>query len=76
MGEEKVLVNQKVSDKRKVGFFYILTFAISWGLWIPVILFLQEGPNLHPLILVGDYGPILSAIIVTWTVEGKASLRN
>ena len=76
MEAETVLVNKKVSDTRKVWFFFILTFAISWVIWIPVILFLQEGANLHPLILVGGYGPFLSAIIVTWKVEGRASLRN
>lgn len=78
MDEEKVLVNQKASDTRKVWFFFILTFAISWGLWIPVILFWQEGSyvDYNPLILLGGYGPFLSAIIITWKVEGKASLRN
>lgn len=73
---ETDLFNQKVSDTKKVWFFYILTFSISWGIWIPMILFLQAGSDLHPIILVGGYGPLLSAVIVTWKVEGRASLRN
>jgi len=76
MDVETDMVKQKVSDTRKVWFFFTLTFVISWGIWIPVNLFLRRGLDLHPFILVGGYGPFLAAIMVTWKMEGRVGLRE
>jgi membrane protease YdiL (CAAX protease family) len=61
---------------RSVWLFFVLSFAISWGIWIPTLLLVQKGEESHPLIFVGGYGLFLSAIIVTWRVEGIAGLRK
>ena len=75
MNVETELSNRKMSDIRKVWLFFILTITISWIIWIP-LLFLKEGP-LNTLILIGGgYGPFLSAIIVTWKLEGRTELRT
>ena len=47
---------------RKVGVFVALTFALTWGLWIPVLL---ANPDAGPWALVlGGFGPALAAAIM------------
>jgi membrane protease YdiL (CAAX protease family) len=63
-------------DARAVWSFFVLSFTISWGIWIPTLWLLQKGEESHPLIFVGGFGLFLSAIIVTWRVEGVSGLRK
>jgi membrane protease YdiL (CAAX protease family) len=47
--------------------FYAITFAISWGLWIPFAdALINRGADfLFPLLVIATCGPALAAIIVT-----------
>jgi membrane protease YdiL (CAAX protease family) len=46
--------------------FYAITFAISWGLWIPCADAFKGGADfLFPLLAIATCGPALAAIIVT-----------
>ncbi len=55
--------------------FLILAFGISWGIWIPVIAFLAEDGNWHPLLYVGVFGLLGAAMIVVSVSGGGAGLR-
>lgn len=55
--------------------FLIIAFGISWGIWIPVMIFLARG-EWHWLFYVGVYGLFLSGVIVTWIAEGGLGLRQ
>lgn len=49
--------------KRPVAAFYLICFAISWGLWLPVLL---SRTDITELIgVVGVFGPALACIIVS-----------
>jgi len=49
--------------RRPVAAFYVICFAISWGLWLPVLL---SRNDLTELIgVVGVFGPALACIIVS-----------
>lgn len=54
--------------------YFVLAFAISWGIWIPVIRLLARDGEFHPLIFVGVFGLFGAAIIVTWVSEGRRGL--
>jgi membrane protease YdiL (CAAX protease family) len=61
-------------DLRPVWAFFALTFAISWVIWLPLLLFPQRQDQLRPLIFVGAFGPWLAAIILTWKKEARSGL--
>jgi len=62
--------------RHQIYSFFILTFVISWAIWIPIILFLSKDGEFHPLLYIGGYGPFLSAVLVTWIAEGGHGLRQ
>lgn len=59
--------------------FFILANAISWAIWLPMLLAAQGlldrpvSQYLHPL---GGIGPMLAALIVTALTTGRAGLRD
>ena len=55
--------------------FFVLTFAISWGLWIPVLplVFSGKQPLLGALVLIAGFGPALAAIAVTRVIDQEPS---
>ncbi len=63
------------SDLKGVWVFFTLALLISWAIWIFMILFIPKDNHL-PFILIGGFGPFLSAIITIWIFEGKVSVRN
>jgi membrane protease YdiL (CAAX protease family) len=56
--------------------FFVLAFALSWVVWIPVTLFLAEGEGFHPLNFVGAFGPFLAATMVTLVVGGWPGMKQ
>jgi membrane protease YdiL (CAAX protease family) len=69
--------------KRPLLLFFVLTFAITWGLGACYAMFPDRlvalfGPisNANPLFYVAVYAPSLSALIVTAYVDGIPGLRE
>lgn len=58
--------------------FFLLTFAISWACFIPVALNSQGIITLpfpsEILILLGVFGPTVSAFILTWRLSGRTGI--
>lgn len=52
----------------QIALFFILTIAITWGIWIPTLL-VQKSSLLG--LLVGAFGPALAALLVTW-ISGES----
>jgi membrane protease YdiL (CAAX protease family) len=57
--------------RHRLGVFYALTFAISWGYWIPDAVF---GGHLSHV--PGLLGPLLAAFIVTGAADGNSGLAD
>ncbi|MFC1799541.1 CPBP family intramembrane glutamic endopeptidase [Candidatus Eisenbacteria bacterium] len=68
-------MNKWITGHQLISYF-ILAFGISWGIWIPVILFLVKDGGWHPLLFAGVFGLFAAAIIVTWISEGGSGLRK
>ena len=62
--------------RHRLGAFFFLTFLISWGIWIPVQLFLAQHGKIHPLTFVGAYGPFLAAMLVLYAGGKGTGMRD
>ena len=69
------LAENKNNASGTIWMFFILTMLVSWAIWIPMFLLVPENAQL-PLLLLGGFGPFLSAIIVIWAREGKSALKQ
>jgi uncharacterized protein len=60
-------------------FFFLLSYAISWSIWLPLLL-AKQGiiPDRPPqyLHLLGSLGPALAALITTRICSGSVGLRD
>ncbi len=67
------------AKKHSLAIFFILAYAISWLIWLPLVASAQGfldrtvSPYLH---LLGGLGPMLAALIVTVISAGRAGLRE
>jgi membrane protease YdiL (CAAX protease family) len=66
----------RLIKQHNVTAFFVFAFVISWTIWICVRLFLAKKGVFHPLYFVGVFGPLLSAVIVTWITERGSGLRK
>jgi hypothetical protein len=57
-------------SNRDVRLFFGLTFLITWGVWIPLVLLRADTP----LMKLGTFGPTLAALLLIGTREGKPGL--
>jgi membrane protease YdiL (CAAX protease family) len=57
--------------RHPLGAFYLLTFALSWGYWVPDAL--TGGHISH---FPGLLGPAIAAIAITGLTRGRAGLRD
>ena len=52
--------------------FVVLTYAISWALWTPLVISSQDS---RMFLILGTFGPTLSALLLTLINNGRADLR-
>ena len=62
-------------NKEKTG--KLLTFAISWSLWLPQALYSQGDTNMQiPLWGLGSFGPTIAGIIILYLLSGTGGLKE
>ena len=69
------LANNRDSASVTIWMFFVLALLVSWAIWIPAYMLVPENYR-FPLLLIGGFGPFLSAIIVVWAKEGKTALKQ
>ena len=74
IGSEMTILRDLIKKHQLISFL-LITFGISWGIWIPVMAFLANG-EWHPLFYIGVFGPFISAIIVTLAAQGNEGLKG
>jgi membrane protease YdiL (CAAX protease family) len=68
---------QKIIRRFPISSFVLLTFALSWSLWL--LMFLSQKdilPFSFPVNPFGSLGPAISALIITSAIGGKEKLRD
>ena len=70
------------SDRRQFQYthlmlvlYFALTFAITWGILIPVVSTVPEDRQ-TPYFIAAAFGPFLSAVITIWISKGGSALRQ
>ena len=53
--------------------FVVLTYAISWALWTPLVISSQYS---RLFLILGTFGPTLSALLLTLISNGRADLLS
>ena len=67
----------RIAVKYPITSFTLLTFAISWSLWIPQALYSQGYTNIQiPLWGLGSFGPTIAGIIVLYLLSGTGGLKE
>jgi len=77
-GDKEIRMNKlrELIIKSPALWFFLLTFGISWGCWLPNRLFLRlESAGIRSLLhTLGLCGPAFSALIVTGVIKGKPGI--
>lgn len=74
----KAVACKAMSGGRGRGRLLLLTFAISWGVWVPVALDgdFRESVERSPLLLLPALAPGIAAILLSLLGGGRAGLRR
>jgi membrane protease YdiL (CAAX protease family) len=59
--------------RRQLTAYFVTTFAVSWGIFGTALAFDRAQ---SPIVILGVWGPTLSAIIVTAVFHGRAGLKR
>lgn len=74
-----VPIASRMVRERSLLAFFVLAFAISWALWAPLIIFgrvmLEIGVG-FALLIIGVFGPTISALLVTFVTGGEPGVRR
>jgi len=62
----QVLMYVRASPTRECFAYLILSFALSWIVWIPVLLASRRHEQLGDLLIIGTFGPALAAILLSY----------
>jgi membrane protease YdiL (CAAX protease family) len=66
---------------KKLALFIVITYAISWAAWLPILDKIESSPfESAPLVLllffIGAYSPTITAILLTAALEGKRGIKE
>lgn len=68
---------RRFAAQRPMLLFGILACALSWLLWIPILMgnAAEPSPITTLFVILGGFGPLLAAVLVAGLSEGRAGLR-
>jgi len=73
-------MNTKKSEHKNLIQFFVLTFIISWILWIPSLLKSNGFPNLPDIVglpgMFAPFGPAIAAFWLTWRQSGRMGVKK
>ena len=63
--------------------FFGMAYALPWLLWIPLLVLSQDGLSVlpfavpaTPVVILGGFGPLIAALIMTGLLEGRPGVRQ
>src|SRR5713101_2936459 len=62
----RVLTYVHTSSTRECFAYLILSSALTWGVWIPVLLASRGNEQLSDLLVIGSFGPVVAAIFLSY----------
>lgn len=67
--------NETPYSLRQIGVYFLLTFIISWSVFIPMLYFIPEESQ-TPYFVIGAFGPFIAATLVIWLYKGKTEVTH
>lgn len=72
-----------MNEMKKIIMFFVITFAWAWIIWLPFVLpyfgLYEMTETLEGLlmlaVMLGAFGPLVSAVILTYAESGKAGVK-
>jgi len=78
--DQQITPRVKLLDKHPVWVFYVLTFAVSWGVWIPLGFVYRASTRLPAWVVIlatiTGTAPALVSIILTGLTDGIAGIKR
>src|SRR5713101_3891651 len=62
----RVLMYVHASSTRECFAFLILSFALTWAVWLPVLLASRTHEQVGDLLIIGTFGPAFAAILLSY----------
>jgi membrane protease YdiL (CAAX protease family) len=62
----RVSVYVRASSARECFAYLIISFALSWAVWIPVLIATHTNEKLGDLLIIGTFGPSVAAILLSY----------
>lgn len=64
--------------KHPVAAFFLGAYAFTWAIWFPLLIAYERGqvtltPTITALFVLGSFGPLLSAAVITYLIGGSLS---
>ena len=70
----------KEISNRRLTYFFILTFAFSWILWLPQVLKFNGFPELPDIVglpgMFAPFGPAVAAFYLVWRADGSDGVKT
>ncbi|TFG31723.1 hypothetical protein EU528_05545, partial [Candidatus Thorarchaeota archaeon] len=78
------MIVSDVLRRRPIAFYFVLSYAISWSFWIPLVIIYLQNPlmiNNTPILfftigLLGVFGPTFAALVVAKVEGGNERVRE
>ena len=65
----RVMMYVRVSSTRECFVYLILSFVLSWLVWIPVLLASRRHESVGALLIIGTFGPAVAGILLSYRGE-------
>jgi membrane protease YdiL (CAAX protease family) len=62
----RILKYVRASPTRECFAYLVLSFALTWSVWIPVLLASRRNEQLDGLLIIGTFGPSVAAILLSY----------
>lgn len=64
-----------MTSSLRIGAFFLLAFAASWALWLPLVWWTPSPVTRQALLVAGTFGPSIAAVLIL-ARNGRAGLRS
>lgn len=60
----------------RIGRFFLIAYAASWALWLPLVWWTPPETTRQPLLMAGTFGPSVAAVLLIVLSRGRSGLRS
>jgi membrane protease YdiL (CAAX protease family) len=83
---DDIMALRNILAEKSLLSFFLLTYIISWGIWVPIVLYYYLSPfpislentpiRIIMLAFLGLFGPTFAALIMSWLQDGSRGVKR